>query len=310
MNDIVTINTDNYAVMAKAMGIAGANTSATKKSNNLNRLRIWHSPVMGQAQVNGKTKNVEVVEGGCYRMEILDGDSSSFYYAKTAKLRPFMQRYMYRRYLANPNAKAGEPKGSFHRTIMSDNLNIDLKDNTGRFNCGKPAGYVEDFQSLPSEMQDLIRQVKRVRVVFGTIELENPVDMSGKEVELDVAPVIWEIDNKDAYKTLGDQLSIYSKKERLPLQHKILLKETKENKLPNGSSFYTPIAQVDLSNVLDIKTEDHDTFSNFMDWVKNYNDYIYKEWEEKVHTRQNAMSDEDEQTVDGFIDIDVDEGKK
>jgi hypothetical protein len=159
-------------------------------------------------------------------------------------------------------------------------------------------------------MQDLIRQVKRVRVVFGTIELENPVDMSGKEVELDVAPVIWEIDNKDAYKTLGDQLSIYSKKERLPLQHKILLKETKENKLPNGSSFYTPIAQVDLSSVLDIKTEDHDTFSNFMDWVKNYNDYIYKEWEEKVHTRQNAMSDEDEQTVDGFIDIDVDEGKK
>ena len=72
--------------------LSSNNTSATKKSNNLNRLRIWHSPVMGQAQVNGKTKNVEVVEGGCYRMEILDGDSSSFYYAKTAKLRPFMQR--------------------------------------------------------------------------------------------------------------------------------------------------------------------------------------------------------------------------
>ena len=47
MSDLVTINTDNYAVMAKAMGIAGA-TVGTKTSNNLNRLRIWHSPIMGE----------------------------------------------------------------------------------------------------------------------------------------------------------------------------------------------------------------------------------------------------------------------
>ena len=119
MNEVITISTDNYAQMAKAMGIAGANTSTIKKSNNLNRLRIWHSPVMGQAEVNGKTKNVEVVEGGSYRLEVLDEDSSTYYYAKTAVIRPFMQRYMYRRYLANPNAKAGEPKGSFHRTSTS-----------------------------------------------------------------------------------------------------------------------------------------------------------------------------------------------
>ena len=58
---------------------------------------------------------------------------------------------------------------------MADNLNVDLKDNDGGFNCGKPAGYIQDFKSLPEKMQDLLKQIKRVRVLFGTIELDNPV---------------------------------------------------------------------------------------------------------------------------------------
>ena len=103
MTELVTINENNYAAMAKAMGIA--NDAPKKKANILNRLRIWHSPIMGQAEVNGKTKNVEVIEGGTYRLEIVEDDKSTFYYSKTIKVRPFLQRYMYRRYLANQNAK-------------------------------------------------------------------------------------------------------------------------------------------------------------------------------------------------------------
>ena len=67
---------------------------------------------------------------------------------------------------------------------MADNLNIDLKDNDGGFNCGKPAGYIQDFKALPEQMQDLIKQIKRVRVVFGTVELVDPVDAAGKSVEV------------------------------------------------------------------------------------------------------------------------------
>ena len=172
MSDLVTINTDNYAVMAKAMGIAGA-TVGTKTSNNLNRLRIWHSPIMGEEKVGNKLKKVEVVEGGVYRLELVDDDTSTYYYAKTATVRPFMQRYMLKRYESFSNVKEGDPKGTFHKTIMSDNLNTDLKDNKGNFNCGKPAGYIKDFKALPVHMQDLIKQTKRVRVVFGTIKLND-----------------------------------------------------------------------------------------------------------------------------------------
>ena len=68
MNDIMNINTDNYAVMAKAMGFASENKKSSAKAVILPRFRIWHQPIMGQAKVNGKTANVEVVEGGSYRL--------------------------------------------------------------------------------------------------------------------------------------------------------------------------------------------------------------------------------------------------
>ena len=303
MNELINISKDSYADLAKAMGIAGEVTAKPKKSSNLNRLRIWHSPIMGQAEVNGKTANVEVIEGGAYRLELVEENSSKYFYAKSISIRPFMQRFMLRRYIANLNAKAGEPKGMFHRTIMSDNLNSDLKDNTGRFNCGKPSGYIEDFKSLAPDMQDLIRQIKRVRVVFGVFTLDNPVDEKGQPAELSDLPFIWEIDNKDAFKTIGDQFNEYVKKSRLPIQHMIHLSGTKANQLPNGSYFYTPLAEVDFSESFDVTDEDQKLFGDFVDWIKNFNDYICKEWEKKVESRQNPVSEEEMETVESFIDI-------
>ena len=76
--------------------------------------------------------------------------------------------------------------------------------------------------------------------------------------------------------------------------------------LPNGSSFYTPTVSLDLSKVLDIKEEDHKIFSDFVDWIKNYNDYIYKEWSDKNLAKQEQMSDDDIDTVDQFIDVEMD----
>jgi len=303
MNELININTDSYADLAKAMGIATEVSAKPKKSGNLNRLRIWHSPMMGQAEVNGKMANVEVIEGGAYRLEVVEESGSTFYYAKNISIRPFMQRFMLRRYIANLGAKAGEPKGTFHRTIMSDNLNGDLKDNTGRFNCGKPSGYIEDFKALAPDMQDLIRQIKRVRVIFGIVTLDEPTNEKGEAVALGDVPFIWEIDNKDAFKTLGEQFNSYVKKSRLPIQHLIHLNGTKANELPNGSHFYTPIAEVDFGESFDVTEADQKLFGDFIEWIKNFNDYICKEWEEKVETRQNPITPEEVETVESFIDI-------
>lgn len=307
MSDLTTINTTNYAAMAKMMGISDDGKSTSRKTNTLNRLRIWHQPVMGQAEVNGRLTNVEVIDGGTFRLEVIEGESSKFVYSKTVSVRPFMQRFMYRRYIANKNPKPNEPKGSFHRTIMADTLNVDLKDNTGGFNCGKPTGYIEDFKALPPSMQDLIRQIKRVRVVFGLVTMEDPVDSNGNPVDAITTPFIWEIDNKDAFKVVGEAFAQFSKTERLPLQHNITFSECKQNELPNGSSYYTPLCSADMSVTHEITNDDQEMFGNFLEWVKNFNDYICKEWDDKVAQKQeedrNVIPEEDMATVEDFIEI-------
>jgi|TARA_B100000900_G_scaffold168719_1_gene143325 hypothetical protein len=297
MSNLVTIDTNNYNAMAKAMGIANEGTSSDGKTNNLPRLKINHSPIMGEAEVNGKNVNVEVVEGGTYKLDVPD---ENIFYSKSAKIRPFVQRFMYKRFVKNMSAKAGDPMGIYHKTIMADNLNIDLKDNQGGFNCGKPSGWIKDFQALPVATQDLIKQIKRVRVIFGTIELDKPTDEKGNSLDTSAHPFIWEIDNRDAFKTLGIPFAKLAQMKKLPVQHTIAL-NTEERKLPNGNSFYLPTASLDLINAVTLDDKDQEMFSNFISWIENYNSYIINEWDMKA---KDDISKDDMQTVDEFIDID------
>ena len=296
MSDLVTIDTTNYTAMAKAMGIAGETASSDKKSNTLPRLKINHAPIMGEAEVQGKSMNVEVVQGGTYKLDIPDDKAV---YSSSATIRPFLQRFMYKRFVKNMNAKAGDPMGTYHKTLMADNLNIDLKDNQGGFNCGKPSGYIQDFKSLPEKTQELIKQIKRVRVIFGIVDLSSPVNEKGDSVEIKSQPFIWEIDNRDAFKIVGLPFSKLSQMKRLPVQHSISL-GTEERKLPNGNSFYLPTASLDVSKTIELSNTDQETFANFLAWVENYNSYIINEWDSKASHHDEGDND----VVSDFIDID------
>lgn len=295
-NEVITIDKDNYLAMAKVMGMSGESTSEKKQVSTLARLRINHTPIMGEEEVKGKMTKVEVVEGGTYKLEIPDGET---YYATSAKIRPYMQRFMYKRFIMG----TGDKPNRYIKTIMGDNLNIDLKDNDGGFNCGKPSGWIKDFKALPEKTQDLIRQIKRVRVVFGTIELTNPTDNAGNPVEVETIPFIWEVENRDAFKTVGAIFSQLAKMKRLPVQH-IVTANTEERKLPNGNSFYLPVTSLDVTTVLDLTAEEQSKFGNFVAWVQNYNEYIINAWSENANKH---MQDEDMDTVEDFVDIDSEE---
>ena len=285
----VAINT-NFSDMAKLMGMSVDNQQ-TEKASTLARLRISHAPIMGEAEVNGKTKKVEVVEGGTYRLEIPDGPT---YYASKAVIRPFVQRFMYKRFVKGNDSTPNR----YIKTVMADNLNIDLKDNDGGFNCGKPAGYIQDFKALPESMQDLIKQIKRVRVVFGTVELIDPVDAAGKAVDLSSTPFIWEVENRDAFKSIGALFTKLGKMRRLPPQHTFTA-TTAEQSLPNGSSFYLPETALDLQSTLELDDASQETLGNFLAWVTNYNEYISNAWDENAHKHEDV----DKEGVEEFIDI-------
>jgi len=287
MSDLVTINTDNYAAMAKAMGIANEGGNK-QKASTLARLRIQHSPILGDDKV--------LVKAGQYKMEIPDGET---YYASSVKVRPYMQRFMYKRFVKG----SGNVPNRYVKTVMADTLTIDLKDNDGGFNCGKPAGYIQDFQGLPKNTQELIRQIKRVRVVLGTVELIGATDSNGNEVNVPETAFIWEIENRDAFKEVGNVFAKLNKMKRLPVQH-IITANTDERKLPNGNSFFLPMVSLDVTNTVEVTQEDQDKFSDFMSWVSNYNEYIINAYAEKA----SPHNDEDDAAItDGMIDIELEE---
>ena len=287
MTQLTTIDTNNFAAMAKAMGIAGE-VDSKEKSSTLARLRINHSPIIGSDKV--------LVKGGTYKLDIPDGPT---YYGGSIKIRPYMQRFMYKRFIKGNDKVANK----FVKTLMADNLNIDLKDNDGGFNCGKPAGFIKDFKALPEKTQELIKQIKRVRVVFGTVEMTDVVDEQGKKATIESTPFIWEIDNRDAFKLVGDSFNKLAKMKRLPVQHAITA-NTEERKLPNGSSYYIPVVSLNVTETLELTDAEQDMFADFMSWVDNYNTYIANTWGEKA----NAHMDEDDvDVVDGLVDIDIED---
>ena len=296
---IETIDTDNYEVMAKAMGIS-ADAGTKSAQSNLARLRISHAPIMGDTEVKGKKVKMEVVPGGYYRLDVPEGNdgvSAGLYYAPAATMRTFLQRFMYKRFIKG----SGSVPNRFVKTVMGESLNIDLKDNDGGFNCGKPTGWIKDFKALPQSQQTLIKEIKRTRVVFGLIDFKDVVNDNGEEVkqEIESLPFIWEIDNRSAFKLLGDTYNAFGRKKLLPISHNISL-GTEEQTLPNGSSFYLPSVSPDFNTALTISEKDTDTFSNFMGWVDNYNDYIISEWNKK----SDALSPADEKVLDEFHSLD------
>jgi hypothetical protein len=285
MTELTTIDTNNYAEMAKAMGMANEAATTKKQGMFLARLRINHSAILGAESI--------LVKAGTYKLEIPDGPT---YYAESAVVRPFMQRFMYKKFVMG---SAGKPN-RYVKTVMADTLNMDLKDNDGGYNCGKPAGWIEDYASLPEATKELIKSIKRVRVVLGNVELINPKDVNGNPVELESTPFIWEVENRDAFKTVGGVFTKLAKMKRLPVQHTVDL-TTEERKLPNGNSFYLPLTGMDTTKTVELQQKDQDLFADFMSWVQNYNEYIINAYAEKAG---DSDGDElDELDINDIIDV-------
>jgi len=288
--EIATLNTANFAEMAQAMGMGADMSKGPAKASTLPRLRIWNQAVMGQVDVKGKMKNMEVVPAGTFRLQLPD---DKFIYGESASLRVFVQRFMYKRYNAENR--------TYVKTLMAEDLSGDLKDNTGGFNCGKPAGYIEDFKSLPDETKALLKQIKRVRVLMGEVQLNNAVDEQGNEITADVYPFIWEIDNRDAFKTMGEPFTQLGRQKRLPVQHWINC-GTEEHSLPTGASFFLPTQSIDWNNSVDLAEDDQKKFADFIEWIGNYNQYIVNAYNENMGKQR--MSADDESLVEEFIEID------
>ena len=69
-------------------------------------------------------------------------------FARKVEVRLFAERQKWQRWDSDNN--------TMQKSVMSTNLNHDMKDTLGTFNLGRPSGYIKDFAALPKDQQDLI----------------------------------------------------------------------------------------------------------------------------------------------------------
>ena len=56
-------------------------------------------------------------------------------------------------------------------------------------------------------------------------------------------------------------------------------------------------------DTIEIVDQDQDQFSEFMQWIENYNVYIFNAWKDKAGNTEDAISKEDEKVVDDFVKV-------
>ena len=268
MSDLTLTNNDNFAALAKDMGML-ADTDSGKQKSTFARLKVYHSGVEGETVIKGKKKTILAVDPGQYCLELTNGTKV---YGQSPVIRLYNQRFMYKKYV---QSATGSGSGTYVKTVMATDLKSSLEDNDGGFNCGKPSGWIEDFDSLDDKTKALIKSVKRTRVLFGLVSISNPVNNKGEEVDaIKEVPFIWEIDNRDAFKIMAEPIKEMAVINSILPQHNLVL-NTEERTIPTGAKYYLPSVKLE-EKVLDLLDGDQTIFNDFNNWIFSYNEYVLK----------------------------------
>ena len=289
MSELAVIDANNYAAMAQMMGMA-YDANGGKNKSTLSRIKVQKKPIKGKATIDGKNMTVDIVPAGSYMIE-KDGKTL---YAESMKIRIAVQRFMYQKYDNTVN--------NYVKTVMADNLDIDLKDNYGGFNCGKPSGYIQDFNSLPEATKGLIRSIKRTRVILGKVTFIDAKDDKGNPHEVEDYPFIWDVDTKEGFKNLGEATAKLAKHQRLSLFHDITVSIGEREGVAN--TYYVPVCDVNLDVSHEITDGDQELMRDFMAVIEAHNRWVLTEWEEK-HVEK--ATDDEKELAEEFVDIDVEE---
>lgn len=282
-NELTTPDYNNMS-MEEMMGI----TTSGGGGPDIARVRQIQKAVMGEIEVAGKKVKTEVVGVGVYGITLPDGTEVV---AEGVSVRVFAVRQQFQRWDANANMT--------QKTVMATNLNQDLKDTTGRFNLGRPSGYVKDFNALPESTKELMRSITRVRIVMGLITVEKPMDSNGEPLDIEVVdvPFVFEIKNRDSLKAIDDAFNGLKRKNVLPIMGNITLGyEVKTT--PTGVSY--GVITTEVGTTVELKSEDQEMLRNFMEYIEYVNGYILRKWSE---ANVEGISDDDADLVAGLVDI-------
>ena len=276
MNNIVPLSVENMN-LADAMGFS---PSAGSSGASVDLYRISTGVI--QEVVEGKVANSPV-------FKIKKGDDE--FLSRSMTVRFFVERQRWQKWDSVNNA--------FHRTVMSTNLNADLKDTLGTFNLGRPSGYIKDFNALPKDKQDYIRSVSRVKVLMGLATFVDPFVEGGEPVveHNGEVPIVLDVKNRESLKSIDATIGKLMGKRVSPVENLITL--TPESRsMPNGNKF--AVISASLGDTVGFAEGDNEVLGNFIDYVERSNEYILNKWEEQNVER---ISNEDAEIVANIVDV-------
>ena len=283
MTTDVALKVDGMS-LAEAMGISTGGGGSTSQSS-LARVNQVHSAL---TVTDAEGDDVIKVPVGAYKVTLPDGE---VVYSKTISTRIFSQRHQWQKWDAEAKA--------MHKTLLAANLNADLKDTTGRFNLGRPSGYIKDFQSLPEEMKTIIRSVKRVRVMLGVLKLDKPTDdmgnaINGMDAEM---PFVMDVKNNESMKAMDAAINQIISKKLTPVEHTLKLGSAKRD-LPSGGKY--AIIVPSLGEQVPYGSDDSTILQDFIDWIKGTNTWI-----EGKHTEASdgRLSAADAEMVGSIVEV-------
>ena len=281
MNTELAIQNDLGMSLAEAVGVTPQG-GGERKSAALPRVNLMHSGIMGEIDVNGKPIKTEVVPSGSYKITRGEDD---VVYASSPTVRIFAIRQQWSKWDAKEEMMM--------KTVMSIDLKGDLKDNVGTFNLGRPSGYIEDWDSVPDKTKDLIRSIKRKKILFGELSATGVTDEKGNPVDAITAmPFSFEI-STSSIKSLDLAINAIGRKNILPIQCNFKLGHK-----PGGETWVTLTLEYD--GKVDLQPEDQETLHNFLGYITTQNSYILEQWDEK---NKESISDDDAAIVAEFVNV-------
>ena len=285
MNTELAIQNDLGMSLAEAVGVT-PQSGGERKTAALPRVNLMHTGIMGQIDVNGKSIKTEVIPSGSYKITRGEDD---VVYASSPTVRIFAIRQQWSKWDAKEEMMM--------KTVMSIDLKGDLKDNVGTFNLGRPSGYIEDWDSVPEKTKDLIRSIKRKKILFGELSATGVTDEKGNPVdEITAMPFYFEVP-PSSIKSLDLAVNALGRKNILPIQCMLKLGAKPVNS-NTGNSF--AVMTLDAGDKVDLQPEDQDTLHNFLEYITTVNSYILEQWDEK---NKESISDDDAAIVAEFVNV-------
>ena len=220
-------------------------------------------------------------------------------YAPSISLRLYQQYFRYKRYDADAvrrNKDGDTVKGSYTHSILIKSLQDEAPSDDGKYQCGRPVGYIRNWKELPKDEQEFIKSCRQMAIFFGEVRIEGK-DQTGSAVNMQL-PVEMELSNKTSGRTLVNfYRELWNSKRISPNSVSVTLLPFE---VKGGVTFY------DLSCKIEEGVQ-HQFDEDAIALMQRFTDYVGGINGKVMEKHKSAMLDAEDNVVDEYLELEVDD---